>query len=257
MTIAHTLVGTGERLLFVQGVGVPSSGWSPQIDALSSRFACASFDNRGVGKSSPIDGSLRVSDMVADTLSVLDALGWENVHVIGHSLGGVVAQELALTARTRVKSLVLMCTFARGKDAARFSPWIFWTGLRSYVGTRSMRRRAFLEIVLPPDAPRDDAVAAKLAPIFGRDLGDPSPAAMAQLRAASKHDVSARLPELAGIRTLVISGEHDRLALPAYGRAIASAIPGARYEEIRGAAHGAPITHAGPVNALLEAHCHE
>jgi pimeloyl-ACP methyl ester carboxylesterase len=60
---------------------------------------------------------------------VLDALGWERAHVVGHSVGGLVAQELALTARARVKSLVLMCTFARGKDAARFTPWIFgWIG---------------------------------------------------------------------------------------------------------------------------------
>jgi pimeloyl-ACP methyl ester carboxylesterase len=254
MNVAHSLVGSGEPILFVQGVGVPGCGWSPQVDALSSRFACASFDNRGVGKSAPIEGKFGISEMVADAVSVLDALGWERVHVVGHSVGGLIAQELALSHRARVKSLTLMCTFARGKDASRFTPWIFWTGLRSYVGTRSSRRRAFMEIVLPPDAPRDDETAAKLAKVFGRDLADPSPAAMAHLRAASKYDGSPRFAELAGIPTLVMSGEHDRLALPAYGRAIASVIPGARYEEIRGAAHGAPITHAAAVNALIEAH---
>jgi pimeloyl-ACP methyl ester carboxylesterase len=254
MKVAHSVVGSGEPILFVQGVGVPGCGWSPQVEGLSSRFACASFDNRGVGKSAPIEGRFGISEMAADAISVLDALGWERAHVVGHSVGGLVAQELALSHRARVKSLVLMCTFARGKDASRFTPWIFWTGMRSYVGTRSSRRRAFMEIVLPPDAPRDDETAAKLAPIFGRDLADPSPAAMAHLRAASKYDASPRISELAGIPTLVMSGEHDRLALPTYGRAIASAIPGARYEEIRGAAHGAPITHAAAVNALIEAH---
>jgi pimeloyl-ACP methyl ester carboxylesterase len=258
-SIAYEHAGAGERVLFIQGAGVPRTGWRPQLDGLASRFHCASFDNRGIGESSPVNSAFGVEDMHADALAVMDALGWESAHVVGHSIGGLVAQSLALGARARVRSLTLMCTFFRGSEPSRITPWIAWTGLRTYVGTRRMRRLAFLEMILSPDERRVragdglDGVAAELAALFGRDLADPASIAMKQLAAASKFDVSARLSELAGIPTLVLSGQHDRIALPAFGRALAAAIPGAHYEE-RDAAHGLPITRADEVNALLAAH---
>ncbi|MBX3226204.1 MAG: alpha/beta fold hydrolase [Labilithrix sp.] len=259
MTIAWEAAGGGaEKVLFIQGAGVPGAGWKPQLAGLSDRFHCASFDNRGTGKSRRADGAFTIDDWRADALEVLDALGWERAHVVGHSLGGLVAQSLALEARARVASLTLMCTFHRGAEASRLSPWIVWTGLRTYVGTRSMRRRAFLEILLSPAeraarASALDDYAAELAPLFGRDLGDPAAIAMKQLGAAAKHDVRARLAELADVPTLVVSGAHDRLALPAFGRALAAAIPGARFVECD-AAHGLPITRADETNRLVAEH---
>lgn len=99
-----------------------------------------------------------------------------------------------------------------------------------------------------------ETTAAQLAPIFGHDLADQPPVAMRQLRALAAHDVSSRLGELADIPTLVVSAEHDMISRPEYGRAIAAGIPGARYVEIAGAAHGVPITDAPQINALLSSH---
>lgn len=106
MTLAREVAGDGgEPVLFIQGAGLPGAGWRPQVTALSARFRCASFDNRGTGGSRPANEPFTIDDWRADALEVLDALGWESAHVVGHSLGGLVAQSLALDARTRVKSL--------------------------------------------------------------------------------------------------------------------------------------------------------
>lgn len=254
--IAYESVGTGEPVLFIQGAGVPASGWRPQLDGLSDRFACAAFDNRGIGASDAVTSAFGIDDMADDACAVMDALGWERAHVVGHSLGGLVAQSLALRARARVASLTLMCTFLRGSEPSRMSPWIVWTGLRTYVGSRAMRRRAFLEMILS-DAERGardlDAFAREMEPLFGRDLADPAAIAMKQLSAAKGFDASDRLASLGDVPTVVMSGTHDKIALPAFGRALAAAIPNARYEE-HDAAHGLPITRASEVNARLASH---
>jgi pimeloyl-ACP methyl ester carboxylesterase len=255
--LAYWARGEGPPVLFVQGVGVHGCGWRPQVDGLADRFRCVWFDNRGVGLSWPAGGPVTVDQMADDARAVLDAAGCASAHVVGHSLGGLVALNLALTNRSRVRSLSLLCTFARGKDATRLTPGMLWTGLRTRIGTRRMRRRAFLELVLPPDelaAADRDALAAELAPVFGHDLADHSPTEMVQLRAMGRYDATPRLGELAGLPTLVVSAAHDRIARPASGRAIAAGVPGARYVEIADAAHGLPIRQAGRVNALLAEH---
>jgi 3-oxoadipate enol-lactonase len=195
--------------------------------------------------------------MAEDALVLMDVEGWDSAHVIGHSLGGLVALHLALSARSRVRSLTLLCTFARGRDVGRPTPWLIWTGLRTLVGTHRMRRRAFLEMVLAPDELRGadfDALAERLAPLFGHDLVHLPPVAKQQLKAMKAYDASPRLAELAGLPALVVSARHDRIAAPALGRAIAAGIPGAEYIELEDAAHAAPIQCPDRVNALLLDH---
>jgi pimeloyl-ACP methyl ester carboxylesterase len=254
--LSYTVRGEGPAVLFIQGVGVHASGWSPQIEALGSQYRCAAFDNRGLGRSQPRGRAISVEQMAADAGAIMDALDWPSAHVVGHSLGGLVALHLALTARRRVRSLALLCTFARGRDGTPLTS-VLWTGLRTKIGTRRQRRHAFLELVMPravlQTADRD-ALAEELAPIFGHDLGVEPPATMAQLSAMRAYDARPRLGELAALPTLVVSAAHDRIAAPAAGRAMAAAIPGARYVELPDAAHGATIHCATTINALLLEH---
>lgn len=255
--LAYEIEGSGPPVLLIQGVGVHGDGWLPQIEGLRDRFRLLSFDNRGMGRSQPQAGPLTVARMAADARALLDAAGWPSAHVAGHSLGGLVAQKLALDSPERVRSLALLNTFPRGGDATRLTPWMLWTGLRSRIGPRAARRRAFLAIVMPPEVVKTAdlaALAERLAPLFGHDLADQPPVVMRQLAAMKACDLTPRLPELAGIPTLVLSGAHDRIAPPASGRAIAAGIPGAVYREFPEAAHGLPIQLAEGVNALLAAH---
>jgi pimeloyl-ACP methyl ester carboxylesterase len=241
----------------VQGVGVGAMGWRPQVEELSARFRCLCFDNRGYGVSQWPDGALTLELMAEDVLALMDAQGWQSAHVLGHSLGGLVALYAARKARERVRSLSLLCTFPSGAAPTRLEPGLLWAGLRTRLGTRRMRRHAFLEMVLPPEelARADrDALAQQLAELFGRDLADSPAVLMQQFRVMRGADATPFLHELANIPTLVVSATHDRIAPPFAGRALAAGIPGARYVELTEGAHGAPIHLAARVNTLLLEH---
>jgi pimeloyl-ACP methyl ester carboxylesterase len=253
--IHFRVAGRGPAVLFIQGVGVHGDGWRPQVDVCARDYSCLTFDNRGVGRSVPAGRPLSVPQMARDARAVLDAAGVERAHVVGHSLGGLIALQLALTERSRLLSLALLCTFASGRAAAPLTPRMIWLGLRSRVGTRRMRRAGFLGLVLPPGAVTDvDTQAAGLAGFFGHDLGDQDPATSAQLRAMRGCDVSARLGELAGLPTLVVSARHDPIAPPGLSRQMATGIPGAVYMQADMASHGLPISHAEWTNAALKQH---
>ncbi len=251
------VVGQGDPVVFIQGVGLHGDGWLPQTSVLSSRFRCLTFDNRGIGQSPVAGAPITIEQMAADTLEVMDAAGFDAVHIVGHSMGGVIAQQIALTAPKRVRSLALLCTSARGSDATRLSGKMIRLGLRSRVGSRRMRRHAFLEITMPPDylaTQNRDALAGRLAPLFGHDLADSPPIVMKQLNALKRFDATARLAELARIPTLVLSAKHDIIFPPACGRALAAGLPGAKYIEVPDAAHGVTIQCPEVVNDGLLSH---
>jgi pimeloyl-ACP methyl ester carboxylesterase len=249
--------GAGPPVLLIQGVGVHGGGWPPQVDVLSARYRCLTFDNRGMNRSQPIGAPLSVEQMAEDARILMDSQGWESAHLVGHSMGGLIALHLALSSRRRVSSLSLLCTFARGRDATRLSPWMIWVGLRARIGTRRQRRRAFLQLVMPPETLANsdlDALAERLAPIFGHDLAEQPPVAMKQLSAMCRYDASPNLGELAGLPTLVVIAAYDRIARPELGRALAAGVPGARYIEIADASHGVTIERPDLINNLLLEH---
>jgi len=115
---AFELAGCGPPILLLQGVGVHGSGWRPQVEGLLDAYQCLSFDNRGIGASQPATVPITLQQMVDDGLALLDHVGWPSTHVIGHSLGGPVSAVLAASAPQRVRSLSVLCTFARGRDVA-------------------------------------------------------------------------------------------------------------------------------------------
>lgn len=255
--IQYWKTGAGPAVILVQGVGVIGEGWRPQIDALKDRYTVIWIDNRGIGQSVDTTDDLSIEDMAGDVLAVADAEGLTAFHLAGHSMGGLIAQQVALAAPSLVLSLTLMCTFLKGRQATAMSLPMLMIAIRSRLGTRRMRRRAFVEMVMTPDylATIDrDELCEGLKGLFGRDLADQPPIVMRQLRAASRFDVSSRLAGLSGIPTLVVSAEHDLIARPEYGRALANAIPGARYVEIPDAGHAVTIQCADQVNGVFMAH---
>src|SRR5262245_62084593 len=129
----YELCGHGPPVLLIQGVGVIGEGWRPQVRALEKDFQTLIFDNRGIGKSVPCRGAISIEAMAEDASALLDAVPWESAHVIGHSMGGVIAQQLALTSPQRIRSLSFLCTFARGVDAAKLTPRVLWMSLRTHI----------------------------------------------------------------------------------------------------------------------------
>ena len=260
--LAYNVRGSGPAVLLIQGAGLHGDGWIPQVDGLAASYRCATFDNRGMGQSQPADEHLTIEHLTIEQMSddaraVMDALGWDTAHVVGHSMGGLIALDLALRVPTRVRSLSLLCTFARGRDVTKPTLWMMWVGLRTRIGSRAQRRAAFLQMVMPPgyvSAANTEAMSLRLAPLFGHDLADQPRVVTRQLGAMSRYDASPRLGELATIPTLVVSGQLDRVARPELGRKLAAGIPRARYVEIEGAAHGVPIHSPERINDLLSRH---
>ena len=172
-------------------------------------------------------------------------------------MGGLIAQQVALSRPGSVISLGLLCTFHVGRQGSAMSLPLLLIAIRSRIGTRRMRRHAFVEMVMPRnylDTVDRAALCEGLQGMFGRDLADQPPILMQQVKAMSKFDVSGRLPALAHIPTLVMSAQHDLIARPEYGRALAGAIPGSRFVEMPDAGHAVTIQCAEAVNALLAAH---
>jgi 3-oxoadipate enol-lactonase len=258
--IQYCRTGEGPPALLVQGAGVVGEGWRPQVERLKDRYTLITFDNRGIGASTFTGRSPTIQAMAADALAIADAEGFERFHLVGHSMGGLVAQQIALDTPGRVVSLAFLCTFLRGREAARLTPAMFLTALRTRIGTRRMRRRAFTGLVMPPAylATADhDALQSELSALFGRDLADQPSIVMKQVAAMARFDVSARLGELAAIRTVVLTARHDRIAPPHVGRGLAAAIPGATLVEIDEAGHGVTIQCADTVTDLLARHFEE
>ena|SRR5688572_15928329 len=255
--ISYTSTGAGDAVLLIQGVGLAGEGWRPQTDALAARFRTIAVDNRGVGRSSLGSEPLTIERMASDALAVMDAEKVERFHLVGHSMGGLIVLRIALTARERIRSLSLLCTFANGKDGTGLSPRMFVLGLRTRVGTRSMRQNAMLSMIMPATYLRTvdrRVLAEELSGLFGRDLAVQPPIVMKQLSAMAAYSAAGSLHQLAGVPTLVISAAHDPIAPPRLGRALAAGIPGARFLEFAHAGHAAPIQCAREINELLLDH---
>lgn len=235
--------GQGEPLLLVMGYGLSSDAWGPMLGVLAGYRAIV-LDNRGTGGSDPPGEDFGMAVMAADAAAVLDAAGVERAHVHGVSMGGMIAQQLALDHPGRVGSLVLGCTspspvrFTNDPEAA----------VQLFQGTMLMETdpAAALDVLMPlvfseaflDENPtvRDMAGlvigSARLAP--GTALGMMK--AFGDMSTGTMWDVSDRLGEIA-VPTLVQHGTADRLVPVEAGRYLAEHIPGAEYQEFDGAGH--------------------
>jgi pimeloyl-ACP methyl ester carboxylesterase len=245
-------------VLLVQGAGIVGAGWRPQIEALRDHYTVYAFDNRGIGNSVlGKEGTISIDTMADDALAIMDAEKVDSFHVVGHSMGGLIAQAVALKARARIRSLSLLCSFVRGAEGARLTFATAMAAMRMRLGTRQMRRNAFLELILPENylQGRDRrALAKQMAPLFGYDLAWQPLVTLRQVQAMARYDAGARWRELAAIPALVACASHDRIALPKYSRRLAVLLGAARYAEFPSAGHGVTIQCADGINDLLRKH---
>jgi len=241
--------GEGEPLLCVHGLTVNTLGWALQLQAFSAAHRTLIFDNRDVGQSSMAEGPYAIADMAADALALADHAGFERFHLLGVSMGGAIAQELALAAPERVITATLAVTFARGGAWARAlsASW----GARRLKQTREEHIDELLLLNLSEEFYEN---AAGVEYIRGMMLADPHPqppqAFARQLDASARHDAADRLGSL-DMPVHVIGAEHDLLVPIWKSRELAELIPDARLTVIERAPHGVSLERAEDFNRLV------
>jgi 3-oxoadipate enol-lactonase len=248
-TLYYEVHGEGEPLLAVMGLAADTLAWAMQVPAFAARHRTVVFDNRDVGRSSMAQGSYEISDMADDALALADALDLESFHLLGVSMGGAIAQEIALTAPERVRTLTLAVTWAAGSAWARKLAQV-WGGRVQ----RMTREEHLDELMLLnlSEAFFEDAEA--VAWLRGMMLENPHPqptAAFArQLDACGRHHARERLASLS-MPTHVIGAEQDILVPVWKQRELAALIPDAKLTVFEGAPHGANLERAEEFNRAV------
>jgi pimeloyl-ACP methyl ester carboxylesterase len=228
--------GAGDPVLLIMGLGLSGGAWWRTVPVLSRRLRVITFDNRGVGRSRAFSYAYTTEAMADDAVSVLDDLRLERVHVYGLSLGGMVAQQLALRHPERVRSLVLGATNAGGPRAARADDEVVaffrrrlrmradeaaWASVPFNYGPRC-RAEHFDRI--------EEDIAQRLAHPFAER------AYRAQMFAAGVHNCYGRLPDI-DAPTLIVHGRHDRIIPVANALLMAERMPGARLQILEESGH--------------------
>jgi 3-oxoadipate enol-lactonase len=219
-------------------MGLAGSGamWWRLLPHLARRHRVIVLDNRGTGDSAPAHRPLSMGEMAGDVVAVLDAAGVGEAHVMGASMGGMIAQHVALDHRDRVVSLILACTTPGGSQGLPNGRLLAASMLRPLIGPR--RTGPIVAPALYSQHTRDDA-RDRMIEDFRHRLTDRvgGLTAWMQMAAIAGHDTRARLGELDGLPTLVVHGEEDVLVPIERGRELARLIPGARLVEIPQAGH--------------------
>ena len=238
--------GDGAPLLLVHGLGYTRQGWGPQRELLARRYRVLSYDNRGIGESEIPAGPYSVAELAADAVQVLDEAGVERAHVLGASLGGMVAQLLAAEQPERVDRLVLAGTTPGGSRAFPLPQQTVALMAEAPSLPPEVALRRFVENALAPGSPLVDEVLAY------RQLHPPDATGWAaQAAAGATWDADGRLARIIA-PTLVLAGTADAVVDPRNAQLLADAIPNARLELIDGAGHLPFWERAEEFAALIE-----
>lgn len=241
--------GDGEPLLCVMGLSADHLGWTLQVPAWSARFRTVVFDNRDVGQSFHAAGPYEVSDMAHDTLALADGLGLHQFHLLGMSLGGTIAQEVALAVPDRVRTLTLVVTYAWagrwGREFARL-----WGRAAAQRDDEEHQDWLILQTVSQEFYENAQGVEFMRNVMLSNPYPQPRDAFIRQLDAGARHDTRDRLGTLA-MPVHVIAGEHDLLVPRWKSEEIAQLVPGARLSILPGAPHGLNIERAEEFNPLV------
>lgn len=238
VSIYYEVHGEGEPLLMIMGLGYNRLSWHRTLPALSRHFKVIIFDNRGVGKSSKPDGPYSIEMMADDAKAVLDASSVETAHVYGISMGGMIAQRLAIHYPERVRSLVLGCTTAGGPTHVPPSPKIMelMVARGSLTGTPEENAWLAAPIVYSqafidhhPEMVQED-IEKRI------QIVTPPYAYLSQLQACGVHNTSQELDKI-NIPTFVIHGDADELVPYENGKMLAERIKGAKLHTVSGAGH--------------------
>jgi 3-oxoadipate enol-lactonase len=246
--------GVGAPLLLIQGMAGHHNIWGePLLSLLEQHFDLVVYDHRGVGDSTDVPGDFSIAELAEDATGLLNVLGWDSAHVIGISMGGLVAQELMLVHPERVRTVVLGCTYAGGAGSTLTAPG----PVRMLEAMGGGDADAAIRVAYTANlSPTFTADRSHFEPFASAALSVPVPVSlvMRQAQASSRHDASSRLPSVT-TPTLVVHGTADEMVWYSNGEQLAALIPGARLHTFAGTGHLFWWEHPVETAGLIRAHC--
>ena len=247
----YQLAGEGFPLLFIAGLGGGSWSWSEQVPFFGKHFQTIVFDNRGAGRTDAPVGPYSMEQMAVDTVRLLHGLELEKFFVVGLSMGGMIAQELALLLPHRIKGLILACTHPGGDLQVPAEDWVY-TRLTSNQG---LSPEAIVDKNIPllfSQTTRDTRL--DILDTYKRQQVNapvqPEHAFQAQYQAIQGFDFSSRCAKMP-VPTLVISGSEDILVPPDNSRIMAERMPVAELRELPETGHVLHVEQAERFNREL------
>ena len=250
--IVYRRIGIGRPLLVLNGFAATSADWDPSfIDGLASSNELILIDHRGIGNSTDDGKPFDIAQLADDAAHVIETLGFERISVLGWSMGGFIAQTLALRHPDRINKLILLSTDAGGTDADLASPGV-WSQLIDTSGTPHEQAQRLLSLLFPSD----------VAESFYRQFGDIVAAARARLspdlvnRQAAAMDawhrsgIGSRLREI-NARVLIATGTEDVVIPPSNALKLVNAIPNAWVAQFPGGGHAFIAQYPSPLADLI------
>jgi pimeloyl-ACP methyl ester carboxylesterase len=252
--IHYTEAGEGDPLLLIMGFGMPGEAWLGSLPFLQG-FRAIYYDNRGTGLSGRPAGPYTIASMAADAAGLLDHLGIARAHVYGISMGGMIAQELALARPEKIRSLVLGCTMCGGTQSKPAEPEVIETLLDVMSNMGKPDAATWVERQLPLLFAADWVAAnpgirdmlTMMVPLL-----PPTPPETAQLALAGIFEWGTydRLPQIEA-PTLVVHGDRDVIIPVENAYILAERIPGAKLHIVEGAGHGYPAQDPVGVHRVI------
>lgn len=228
--------GQGEPLVLIMGFGADHLAWAFQFHTFAERYRVVTFDNRGAGQTDAPERAYTTREMADDTAALMDVLGIEQAHVIGASLGGMIAQELALAHPARVGTLHLACTMAR-PDPHLKALVATWRAMQSGLSREALVRAMMLWLFsFRTYDTRPEFVEMVIETALANPFPQSAAGFLGQATAIEGHDTLARLPSI-GCPTLVSVAEEDLLVPPRFSRELVARIPGAALRAVVEAGH--------------------
>jgi 3-oxoadipate enol-lactonase len=223
LTINYEVHGTGEPLLLVNGLADDLSSWASQVEPFSRRYQVIIFDNRGIGQTDKPGGGYTTADMAADAVSLLEALHIPRAHILGVSMGGMIAQEIALRYPERVNKLLLCCTCSEASEA-NTRLYRIWQETAPILGLPQMMKEVLIWC-FTPEFFQEHRQAAQETEEALTGISQPVEAYLSQLYSIQVHNATSRL---AGISapTLVLGAPNDLIFPPFQSRQLHEGIPG-------------------------------
>ncbi|WP_158535177.1 alpha/beta fold hydrolase [Acaryochloris thomasi] len=228
--------GRGEPIVLIHGLSMDSSTWLNQVSVLSQKFQVIVFDNRGVGQTDAPNEDYSTEMMADDTIALLQFLKVDNAHVLGFSMGGMIAQIVALKCPELVKSLILNTTAAQLPAKAKYIVQNWLRMLNENVSLETRIREGFLWVYTDDFFKHDETVTASVNLASNHPHPLSTHGFAGQVAALIKHDTRSRISQIS-VPTLVLIGGDDIFIPVEFSEELAGKIPKAELVELERGGH--------------------